>query len=111
MKHCRFGAIILLLLFIMTACGTLDTKQTETAKSQEFGVQKLKIGVITTRTKEDGGWCQAQYIGLEEAMNALGIDAVSYTHLDVYKRQLDSWLVNSFGIWLSGRTQMSLFAG
>ncbi len=36
-------------------------------------VTELKIGAITTFVKEDGGWCQAQYKGIVNAMANLGI--------------------------------------
>jgi|GEM_PF-617405 len=35
---------------------------------------KLKVGALATLVKDDGGWCQAQYKGLVNAMKACGMD-------------------------------------
>lgn len=46
-----------------------STEPSESGKA----VSDLKIGAITTFVKEDGGWCQAQYKGIVNAMTNLGI--------------------------------------
>lgn len=38
---------------------------------------KIKVGAITTLVKDDGGWCQAQYKGIVNAMKAVGMNADS----------------------------------
>ncbi len=52
------------------------SEEASAAPSEEAtgtAVTDLKIGAITTFVKEDGGWCQAQYKGIVNAMANLGI--------------------------------------
>jgi basic membrane lipoprotein Med (substrate-binding protein (PBP1-ABC) superfamily) len=48
-----------------------DASQAPSASGKD--VTELRIGAITTFVKEDGGWCQAQYKGIVNAMADLGI--------------------------------------
>lgn len=42
-------------------------------ESEEDGVGRLKIGAITTKTKDGSGWCIAQYQGIVYAMKELNM--------------------------------------
>ena len=55
---------------------TGDTKaenDTNGGSGSAPGIEGLKVGAITTLTKDDGGWCQAQYVGITDAMKNLGM--------------------------------------
>ena len=59
-----------------TAPSASASEDPSVAPSEETtgkAVTDLKIGAITTFVKEDGGWCQAQYRGIVDAMANLGI--------------------------------------
>ena len=100
MKKMRFISLVVALVLIISslaACSkpaseTKETKAETTAETKAetsaetkaegettassggaLGIEGLKVGAITTLTKDDGGWCQAQYVGITDAMKNLGM--------------------------------------
>ena len=95
----RISALVLAMLFVLSAligCGqstkaddttapadtnaSTEAKESESQTAEETAsgtsveAADVKIGVITTLVKNDGGWCQAQYEGITGAMENVGLD-------------------------------------
>ena len=45
-------------------------------------MSNVMVGMLLNTTSDDGGWCQAQWVGLEDAAAALGMSEDQIVHID-----------------------------
>lgn len=74
MKKKLIALMSAVVMTVSCIAGVCTVSAAEKEESSDADYSTIKVGVITTVVKDDGGWCQAQYKGITDAMEECGMN-------------------------------------